>query len=76
MNLTNKFKAIWRSGVGVTGMIIKLNQLITGRGYYHRFVNANETFRKLDNFNYLQSVRFLKRQHPNKGWNWLTNKYF
>jgi RNA-directed DNA polymerase len=71
-------KLIWRKAVGkpVGNTIVELNAKIQGIANYHKFVNANKVFRKLDEFNYKQIVRFAKRQHPLKSWTWILSKYF
>lgn len=77
-SVKRKLKAIWRTGVGrnIREMMRRLNQVIIGWVHYHRWVNANRTFRSLDHFNYLQAIRLIRRQHPNKSWKWLTSQYF
>jgi len=75
---TTKLKQIWRAAVGnkLFLKIIELNSVIRGWALYHRYVNSNIVFRRLDHFNYLQSVRLIRRNHPNKAWKWLVEKYF
>jgi RNA-directed DNA polymerase len=76
--LKQRIKEIWRKGIGKTAWltILKLNPLITGWASYHKFVNSDKIFRSLDNFLYLQPVRFIRRTHPNKSWSWLIKRYF
>ena len=30
----------------------------------------------MDNFIWQKTYRFIRRLHPNKGWNWIKKKYF
>lgn len=73
-----ELKLIWRSFVGnsIGNKIRKLNEVIIGWANYHRFVDSNRTFRSLDHFNFLQSSRFMHRQHPSKTWKWMVAKYY
>lgn len=75
---TTELKKIWRSAVGnrLFLKVMHLNSVIRGWAHYHRFVNSNIVFRRLDHFNYLQAVRLIRRNHPNKGWDWLVQRYF
>jgi len=73
-----KMRTIWRSAVGtpIASKIRDLNSIIIGWANYHRYVNSGQIFRALDHFNYLQAVRFARRQHPMKSWSWLVSRYF
>lgn len=73
-----KLKVIWRSLVGnpIGSKIRNLNSVIIGWANYHRFVDASDVFRTLDHFNFLQSIRFARRQHSNKAWKWVVHRYF
>lgn len=77
-SVKSKIKLLFKSHVSSpTHMLInKLNPIIVGWANYHRYVNSNKTFRSLDNFIFLQVVRWAKRRHVNKSWSWLVNKYF
>lgn len=77
-NVKAKIKTLFRQGVSKPTQLLinQLNPIIVGWANYHRFVNSNKTFRSLDNFMYLQAVRFAKRSHTNKSWEWLKAKYF
>lgn len=76
--LFNKARDLWHSHIGKEAwlLITKLNQLLKGWATYHRYGNANETFRKIDHFMYLQAVRYLRRKHPQKSWAWVRSRYF
>jgi hypothetical protein len=77
-NIKSKIKLLFRSHVSSpTAMLIgKLNPIIVGWANYHKFVNANKTFRSLDHFVYLQAIRWAKRRHVNKSWRWIVGRYF
>jgi len=77
-SIKNKIKLLFRSHTSSSThlLINKLNPIIVGWCNYHRFVNSNKAFRALDNFVYLQAVRWAKRRHVNKSWSWLVNRYF
>lgn len=76
--IKNKIKLLFRSHVSSpTAMLInKLNPIIVGWANYHRYVNSNSVFRALDQFIFLQIVRYAKRRHVNKSWSWIVKKYF
>lgn len=71
-------KLLFRSHASspVSMLINKLNPIIVGWANYHRYVNSNKAFRALDNFVYLQIIRWAKRRHVNKSWSWIVGKYF
>lgn len=77
-SIKSKIKLLFRSHVSSpTSMLInKLNPIIVGWSNYHRYVNSNKAFRSLDNFIFLQVVRWAKRRHVNKSWSWIVNRYF
>jgi RNA-directed DNA polymerase len=77
-SIKSKIKLLFKSHVSSpTHMLInKLNPIIVGWANYHRYVNANKTFRSLDNFIYLQVIRWAKRRHVNKSWEWIVRRYF
>jgi RNA-directed DNA polymerase len=76
--IKTKLKDIWRHYIGQPAWLVitKLNSILSGWSNYHKFVNANEAFREIDNFNYLQAVRYAKRKHTNKSWAWIKKRYF
>jgi len=53
-----------------------LNPIIKGWANYHRVVVASEAFRKMDNWMFHRTVRYIKRLHPTKSANWCTRKYW
>ncbi len=56
--------------------ISTINSVLRGWGYYFRTVVAKETFNKIDSFVFNRIVRWCKRKHPRKFWNWIKHKYF
>lgn len=76
--LKSKLKEIWRAHVGKAARmaILRQNSILRGWGLYHKFVNSNETFREIDNFQYLQAVRYARRKHGRKSWSWIVDRYF
>lgn len=57
-------------------MILELNSIIRGWAQSKMYWHCNRTFHKLDEYLFNLQVRWIKRQHPNKPWNWLVEKYF
>lgn len=77
-SIKNLFKEIWRKNIGMPAWkaITIMNPILVGWANYHKFVNANETFRAVDHFQYLQAVRYARRKHPRKSWKWICDRYF
>lgn len=78
MSIKYKMKELWRRYIGKEAWILisKLNPILRGWAEYHKYANSNKTFRSIDNFSYLQEVRYIKRKHGRKSWKWLKNRYF
>ena len=57
-------------------LIEKLNLVITGWGNYFKHVVSKEAFAATDHVIVLQLKRRALRQHTNKSWEWVKNKYF
>ncbi len=57
-------------------LISILNPKITGWGYYYRHVVAKQTFSYVDHKIFESIFQWAKRRHPNKGTNWIVNKYY
>jgi RNA-directed DNA polymerase len=78
IELRSKLRSVWRKSVGnkLELLIRPLNTQIVGICNYYKFANSNKFFRQMDNYNYLQAVRFIRRTHPNKSWQWLKSTYF
>jgi RNA-directed DNA polymerase len=43
---------------------------------YHRHVVATDTFSHIDYMVWTKLWRWARRRHPNKGVNWIKNRYF
>ena len=50
-------------------LIVKLNPVIRGWGYYYRFSNSKETYDKLDYYIWYKSVNWMKRLHQRRPFN-------
>lgn len=77
-NLQKKVGELFRTYIGKEAehLIWKLNPILKGWGIYHRYANSNQTFRDIDNFLYAQAVRYARRKHSNKSWQWIKDRYF
>ena len=76
--LKEKIKALfikYRSR-DIEELIGKVNSLIIGTANYWKQGSAKEAFREIDNYVWTLTEDYLTRQHPNKGWEWIRNKYF
>lgn len=76
--LKEKLKEVWRLYIGKPAWMVisKLNPILNGWANYHKYANPSETFREIDHFNYLQSIRYARRKHSNKAWAWIKKRYF
>lgn len=75
---TTRLKAIfmkYRSN-NIEELIEQANYLIGGTANYWRKSAAKKTFNKADYYTWNLTRRYLLRQHPNKSWKWIRNKYF
>lgn len=70
-NIFNKY-----NGDKAALMIMELNPVIRGWAQSKMYWHCNRTFHKLDNYIFNLQVRWTKRMHPNKNWNWIKDKYF
>lgn len=57
-------------------LIELLNPIIRGWANYHKHVVAKETFSKIDHEIWKSLWQWVKRRHPNKGKNWIKDKYY
>ena len=57
-------------------LIKRLNSTIIGTANYWKQGVAKEAFSEIDNYVWTLTKRYLQRQHPNKSWKWIMNKYF
>lgn len=74
----DKIRGIIKDNKTVTAgfLIMKLNPIIRGWANYHRHVVSSETFSKVDTAIFKALWHWAKRRHPNKGKNWIKEKYF
>ena len=63
-------------GKNQRAVINKLNPIIRGWANYHKSAASKETYSKLDNYIFNKLVKWSKRLHPNKSWEWRKNKYW
>jgi len=73
-----KLREIWHRGQGtnVPALIKELNPTIRGWANYFRTGVAKETFSKLDDWMHHKELRYARRTHPNKPWNWIKQRYW
>jgi len=57
-------------------MVNEANSVIRGWAQSKMYWHCNRIFHTLDNYIFNLQVRWIKRMHPNKSWNWVKNKYF
>lgn len=57
-------------------LIRQLNPVIRGWTNYHRNVVAKQTFAKVDHQLFNALWRWAKRRHPNKGLEWIADRYW
>lgn len=57
-------------------LIYKINPVLRGWCNYHQCVCAKETFGKLNYRIFWMLWKWAKRRHPNKGSNWIKEKYW
>lgn len=57
-------------------LIEKLNPILRGWAMFHRHVCSKATYRWVDNILFGILWKWAKRRHPNKGPQWVKNRYF
>jgi RNA-directed DNA polymerase (EC 2.7.7.49) len=57
-------------------LIRLLNPVVRGWGNYHQHAVAKETFASMDHAIWQSLWQWAKRRHPNKGAQWIKEKYF
>ena len=63
-------------GHNVERVLMKLNPILRGWGYYFRHVVSKETFYKLDSFIWYRTMKWIKHTHPKKAMTWRIANYF
>jgi len=76
--IKEKLRAIWRQGLHwpVDVLLIHLNAVVRGWAYYFRTQVASATFNELDSWMFHRQVRFVRRLHSGKNWEWLRKRYW
>jgi RNA-directed DNA polymerase len=65
------------SGTMTTGDLIRrLNQQIKGWTMYHRFAVSRRIPSAVDDRIFWKLMRWCRRRHPKKGWEWIKKRYF
>ena len=54
----------------------QLNPIIKGWTNYYATVVSKKTFVRLDYLLFIKLVRWAKKRHPTKSWQWITHKYW
>lgn len=63
-------------GENVRTLISRLNPVIRGTANYWRYaIYGVRELSKMDYYIWNKVFNFLNRSHPNKGWNWIKNRY-
>lgn len=71
-------KEVFKSYQGrpVNELIYKLNPIIRGTANYWSSQVSKQTFNTLDHYVFDKTVKFLRRMHNKKPWNWIKHQYF
>ena len=72
--IDRRFKIM--NGNNVDSLIDFINPMIRGTANYWRPFISSKIFNKMDNYIWKKTYKFLRRLHPNKGWNWIKKRYF
>ena len=57
-------------------LLIHLNPVVRGWAYYFRTQVASATFNELDRWMFHRQLRFVRRIHSGKNWDWLRKHYW
>ena len=76
--LKRKIRAIFLKyrSKNIEKLIDDTNNVIIGTANYWKQSSSKQTFYEVDNYVWTLIRRYLLRQHPNKSWKWIRNKYF
>ena len=74
----HRMKREWSALVGhnVDAVLARLRPILRGWVNYYRTVTSKETFNGLDYWMLSREIRWCKRTHSNKSWNWINRTYF
>lgn len=72
------FKDVFKQlqGTNVDVLIKKLNPIIIGKANVWKHVVSKEVYKKIDNYLWDKTFKFLKRLHPTKSLRWRNKRYF
>lgn len=78
LGFLKNIRAVIKKNNGSTAyeVIRILNPKINGWGNYYRHVVAKRTYGYVDSKIFEAIVRWCRRRHPNKSWQWIVNKYY
>ncbi|MFB2896523.1 group II intron reverse transcriptase/maturase [Aerosakkonemataceae cyanobacterium BLCC-F50] len=62
--------------VSQAALIKHINPIIRGWANYYATVVSKEAYTDLDNLVYQKLYAWAKRRHPQKSWEWVSNKYW
>ena len=65
-----------KKGRPIGELIMELNPIIRGTGYYWNKVVSKRIFSDMDNYIWKKTVKFIRQLHPKKKWNWKVERYF
>jgi len=65
----------YRSKGNIEMLIKELNDLLIHTAGYWRQSSAEKAFKDIDYYVWKLTSKFLRRQHPNKSWGWIKEKY-
>jgi RNA-directed DNA polymerase len=73
-----KARDIFKAGVSLPqdALIRRLNPVIRGWGNYYRHVVSKEAFSDIDHAIWRMTWRWAKRRHPQKGRQWIKDRYY
>ena len=76
--IKEKLRPTWRKGLHWTldTLLLQLNPVVRGWAYYFRTHVATATFNDLDRWMFHRQVRFVRRVHKGKNWDWLRAHYW
>lgn len=78
LQLKERLRAEWKNmhGSNALAVIHQITPIIRGWANYYRIGNSKQTFKMLDMHMFNKAVQWAKRQHRNKAWNHISNKYW
>lgn len=76
--IIKKLKNEWKylRGKSIQTALNRLNPIITDWANYHRKFSSSHIFKKLDNWTFKKSWRYVSRMHANKSKHWIYDMYY